>query len=99
MASPSAISMMVERIVSALPHDRRRALGLGLFEAPLLERLASFGIEPWLLIWRPGRDARAPRADCPILKIVSLRYLLEHCHDPLARSDQASNRASRPVAH
>ncbi|MGA2045052.1 MAG: methyltransferase domain-containing protein [Roseiarcus sp.] len=102
---------LVESVLALLKDAGRApaaglALGLGPFEAPLLDRLALQGMRteapdlataedgaslaggfPYLETWqarlesgRLGRLAqKVGRAD-----IVSCRYLLEHCHDPIA---------------
>ncbi len=94
---------VAEKIGTALAGDCRSALGLGPFEAPLLDRLAFRGvkIDAADLLARP--DAATTPDRYPYLEtiqarlnaggfanlsekygLVSLRYVLEHSHDPLA---------------
>jgi SAM-dependent methyltransferase len=109
---------LVESLLALRKSEGGLALGLGPFEAPLLERLARRGMRteapdlaaveagaspaggdyPYLETWqarleagRLGRLAQGVGAAA----ILSCRYLLEHCHDPIA-SLQALRRLVDP---
>lgn len=89
---------LVAHVLPILGFPARHAIGIGPFEAPLLERLAAQGaltampplpspredgLHPYLEAWQDSLSAGAFEREGEGADIVSCRYLLEHCHDPV----------------